>query len=104
MTHGSDLSRGKPRLLGSGLAISMCAKKEKIRDDRVTIKVDKVLWNMILQELRKHPEWGLKSVSGFVRRAIANELKETRCSGEKKVIEILLRPRPSRGNIRGRGP
>ena len=82
----------------------MQAKRTEYRDDRVTIKIDKDLWKVITQKVREHPEWGLRSVSDFIRKAIANELETKRSAVEKKVIEINLSPRFSREDSRGKGP
>jgi len=79
------------------------SKRMKDSDDRVTIKIDKDLWKVITQKMKEHPEWGLRSVSDFIRRAIANELDD-RGVGEKKIIEIRLNPRLSRGGSRDRDP
>ena len=70
----------------------------------MTIKIDKDLWKVITQKVREHPEWGLRSVSDFIRKAIANELETKRSAVEKKVIEINLSPRFSREDSRGKGP
>jgi len=82
----------------------MPEKKMTGSDDRVTIKIDKDLWKFISHKMKEHPEWGLRSVSDFIRRSIANELEERRGVGEKKVIEIRLNPRSSREGSRDRGP
>jgi len=82
----------------------MPTKRTKGSDDRVTIKIDRDLWKVITQKMKEHPEWGLRSASDFIRRAIANELEERRGVGEKKIIEIRLNPRLSREGSRDRGP
>jgi len=86
------------------MELTMQAKRTEYRDDRVTIKIDKDLWKVITQKVREHPEWGLRSVSDFIRKAIANELETKRSAVEKKVIEINLSPRFSREDSRGKGP
>jgi hypothetical protein len=82
----------------------MSPKRMKASDDRVTIKIDKDLWKVITLKMKEHPEWGMRSVSDFIRRAISNELEDRRGVGEKKVIEIRLNPRLSREGSRDKGP
>ena len=74
------------------------------KDDRITIKIEKDMWKVISKEIKNHPEWGVKSVSEFIRRAISNELEEKTSVTERKVLEIQLRPRLSRADSRGRDP
>jgi len=74
------------------------------KDDRITIKIDKDMWKVISRQIRDHPEWGVKSVSDFIRRAIAHELEAKTSVTERKVLEIELRPRLSREDSRGRDP
>ena len=62
------------------------------KDDRVTIKIDKDMWKAITKQIRSHPEWGVKSVSEFIRRAVARELEAKASHVERKVLEIQLRP------------
>lgn len=86
------------------MVLRLPGKKAKEIDDRVTIKIDKDTWRIINERMGEHPEWGLRSVSDFIRRAIANELDDRTSSGAKKVIEIRLNPRLSRADSRGKGP
>ncbi len=88
---------------GSSGGARMPTKRTKNSDDRVTIKIDKDIWKVITTKMKEHPEWGLRSVSDFIRRAIANELDD-RGVGEKKIIEIRLNPRLSREGSRDKGP
>ena len=74
------------------------------KDDRVTIKIDRDMWRVISRQVRDHPEWGVKSVSDFIRRAIAHELEAKTSITERKVLEIQLRPTFSREDSRGRDP
>lgn len=67
-------------------------RKEKQSDDRVTIKIDKKLWKIISNMIKRHPEWGIGSVSEFIRRAIDKEIELRTKDLEKKIIEINLKP------------
>jgi len=82
----------------------MKSKSSPGKDDRITIKIDKGMWKAITKEIRDHPEWGVKSVSEFIRHAVARELEAKKSVTERKVLEIQLRPRLSRGDSRGRDP
>jgi len=62
------------------------------------------MWKVISRQIRDHPEWGVRSVSEFIRRAIAYELEVKTSITERKVLEIQLRPRLSREGSRGRDP
>lgn len=79
-------------------------KTESDKDDRITIKIDKDMWKIITRQIRNHPEWGVKSCSEFIRRAISHELEDKTNVTEHKVLEIQLRPRLSREDNRGRDP
>lgn len=74
------------------------------KDNRITIKIDKDLWKAITLRIKEHPEWGVRSVSDFIRRSVANELEERGKVQDKKVIEISLHPRFSRAGSRDRDP
>ncbi len=74
------------------------------KDDRITIKIDKEMWKVITKQMSIHPEWGVKSVSDFIRRAVARELEAKSNVTERKVLEIELRPRFSPEDSRGRDP
>jgi hypothetical protein len=86
------------------MVLTMGATRTKGGDDRVTIKIDKDLWKVITQRIKAHPEWGMRSVSDFIRRAISNELGGRENTDDKKVIEIRLSPRLSRAGSRGKDP
>jgi len=62
------------------------------------------MWKVISRQIRDHPEWGVKSVSDFIRRAISHELETKTTITERKVLEIQLRPKLSREDSRDRGP
>jgi len=70
-------------------------KTKKQSDDRVTIKIDKKLWKTISDMIKHHPEWGIRSVSDFIRRAVDNEIGLRMRVSERKVIEINLRSQNS---------
>ncbi|MBE0518220.1 MAG: ribbon-helix-helix protein, CopG family, partial [Thermoplasmata archaeon] len=74
------------------------------RDDRITIKIEKEMWKVINKQIRDHPEWGVRSVSEFIRRAISHELEEKASVTERKVLEIQLRPRLLRADSHCRDP
>jgi len=73
-------------------------------DDRVTIKIDKDLWSVIDRQIREHPEWGMSSVSDFIRRSVDRELEYRALTAGQKMIEIQLSPRHPRTDSRDRGP
>jgi len=79
-------------------------KTDPDKDDRITIKIDKDMWKVISRQIREHPEWGVRSVSEFIRRAISHELEAKTNVTERKVLEIQLRPRLSREDSRRRDP
>jgi len=66
--------------------------KKTPKDNRVTLKFDKEFWNLVTKEIDNHPEWGVKSVPDFVRRAVDNELNARKKSTDRKVIELRFRP------------
>jgi hypothetical protein len=76
--------------------------KKSLKDDRVTLKFDKGFWNLVAKEINKHPEWGVKSVPDFVRRAVDNELNARKKSTERKVVELRLKPHRSQEDTRDR--
>ena len=82
----------------------MAHKSEKTRDDRITIKLDKNLWKIISDQIKLHPEWGVKSVSDFIRRAVDNELNTRKRISERKVIELNLSSRDSQEDSRDKHP
>jgi hypothetical protein len=69
--------------------------KKSPKDNRVTLKFDKEFWDLVANEIDKHPEWGVKSVPDFVRRAVDNELSNRKRTVERKTIQIDLLTRGS---------
>lgn len=61
------------------------------------------MWKVISRHIRNHPEWGVKSVSDFIRRAIAHELEAKTSMTGRKVLEIQLQPSVSPEDSRDRG-
>jgi hypothetical protein len=79
-------------------------KKKAVTDDRVTIKIDKALWKVIADQIKRHPEWGASSVSEFIRRSVDRELEYRTMTAGQKMLEIQLTPRRLREGSRDRGP
>lgn len=77
---------------------------QNVRDDRVTIKIDRALGVVIESRLRAHPEWGINSISEFIRRAIDRELEYRSQMSEKKVLGLEITPAGSPAGNRGTGP
>ncbi len=82
----------------------MPGKKKTILDDRVTIKIDRGLWKVITEQIEKHPEWGMSSVSDFIRRSVDRELEYRTMTAGQKMIEIQLNPGRPREGSRDKGP
>ena len=81
------------------------SEKEKKTDDRVNIKLPRDLCKLISQKIREHPEWGIRSISDFVRRAMDNELRIRLGDIDRKVIEIRMNSSPvSPDDILNRDP
>lgn len=78
--------------------------KKATTDDRVTIKIDKGLWKAIMDQIALHPEWGMASVSEFIRRSVDRELEYRTMTAGQKMLEIQLTPRSLQRDIRDRGP
>jgi hypothetical protein len=74
--------------------------KKSPKDSRVTLKFDKGFWDLVAKEIDKHPEWGVKSVPDFVRRAVDNELNARTKSIDRKVIELHLKSHRSQEDTR----
>jgi metal-responsive CopG/Arc/MetJ family transcriptional regulator len=72
-------------------------------DRRTSIKISKTLYNEISKEISAHPEWGMSSVSEFVRRAIDHELSARRMQVERKTIELILTDLVNKAGTRGKG-
>lgn len=79
-------------------------KDELKKDKRITIKIDPSLWKAISTEIERHPEWGINSVSEFIRRAIDHEMMARKSNQDRKIIEICLDDRISHGDSRDKGP
>jgi len=62
------------------------------KDDRVTLKMDRALWKKIEELVKANPEWGLSSVSEFVRRAIDSEIRARKEEKGSRVITLCLAP------------
>jgi len=62
------------------------------KDDRVTMKIDRKLWNEIESLINSHPEWGVISVPEFVRRAIDSEIRTRMEPETRRVISLCLSP------------
>ncbi|MDH4123378.1 MAG: hypothetical protein OEV21_04785 [Thermoplasmata archaeon] len=82
------------------------ARRKKVikSDNRITIKLDPPLWKAISKEIDSHPEWGIKSVSEFVRRAIDHELILRRNATGRRIIELSLDQRFSQADNPDKGP
>lgn len=80
------------------------AKKASTKDSRITIKLDKHLWKIISEQIELHPEWGIRSVSDFIRRAIDTELSNRSKAVERKTIQIDLLTQGSQESSRDRDP
>ena len=63
---------------------------ETDRDNRVNIKLSRSMCSMIEKEIEDHPEWGITSVTDFVRRAVDHELTVRRNSRNRKVLEVRM--------------
>jgi hypothetical protein len=72
------------------------------KDTRVTMKVDRALWDSIRRQISDHPEWGILSVPEFIRRAVDNELRARNEAESSRVISLHLSP-DSKGKYR-KGP
>ena len=72
------------------------------KDDRVTLKIDRALWRKIDELIKANPEWGMSSVSEFVRRAIDSEIRARKEEKGNRVITLCLAPE-SKGKRR-KGP
>jgi len=82
----------------------MPGRKKAVADNRVTIKIDRALWKVITEQIEKHPEWGMASVSDFIRRSVDRELEYRAMTAGQKMVEIQLNPGRPREGSRDRGP
>jgi hypothetical protein len=62
------------------------------KDDRVTLKMDRPLWNQIQHMIETHPEWGIISVPDFVRRAVDSEMRARMEQSSSRVITLCFAP------------
>ncbi len=58
------------------------------KDSRVTMKMERSLWERIDELVSEHPEWGIVSVPDFVRRAIDSELRRRAENDSRRVIHL----------------
>lgn len=80
------------------------SRKKAVLDDRVTIKIDRALWKVITEQIESHPEWGMSSVSDFIRRSVDRELDYRTMTAGQKMVEIQLTPGHPREGSRDRDP
>ncbi len=80
------------------------SRKKAVSDDRVTIKIDRALWKVITKHIEKHPEWGMSSVSDFIRRSVDRELEYRTMTAGQKMVEIQLNPGRPREDSHDRDP
>jgi hypothetical protein len=62
------------------------------KDTRVTMKVERALWEKIDSVVNEHPEWGIVSVPDFVRRAIDSELRRRAETDSRRTIHLRFTP------------
>jgi len=62
------------------------------KDDRVTMKLDRPLWDEMERLISEHPQWGIISVPEFVRRAIDSEIRTRKDEDGTRVINVCLSP------------
>jgi hypothetical protein len=74
------------------------------RDNRITIKIDRGLGQAIEAKIREHPEWGVASISEFIRRAIDSELRYREQIADTRVLGPELTPGGPQAGNRGKGP
>lgn len=82
----------------------MPGKKKAVSDNRVTIKIDRTLWEVLTEQIEKHPEWGMASVSDFIRRSVDRELEYRTMTAGQKIVEIHLNPGRPREGSRDKDP
>jgi len=63
------------------------------KDERVSFKLNPAIRDAISKEIGKHPEWGINSVTEFIRRAIDHELTARKSENDRKIIEIFMKNR-----------
>lgn len=62
------------------------------KDARVTLKINREVWDIIANLIKKHPEWGIMSVNEFVRRAIDTDLRSRLDMESFRVINLSFAP------------
>lgn len=68
------------------------------KDVRVTMKVERALWERVQKLIEEHPEWGILSVPEFIRRAIDSEIRSRREAESSRVISLQMAPvEPDKG-------
>jgi hypothetical protein len=72
-----------------------------VKDDRVTMKVERQLWEEMEKLVESHPEWGILSVPEFVRRAIDSEMRTRKDADRTRTISLCLSPHTT--DIRRKG-
>lgn len=73
-----------------------------VKDDRVTMKVERQLWEEMEKLIHAHPEWGILSVPEFVRRAIDSEMRSRKESEKSRTINLCLDSRTKDSRRKGR--
>jgi len=68
-------------------------KKMTAKDERVSFKLDPAIRDAISKAIEKHREWGINSVTEFIRRAIDHELTARKSANDRKIIEIFMKNR-----------
>lgn len=60
------------------------------KDNRVTLKLDRAHWRRIEDLIKSHPEWGIVSVSEFIRRAVDAEIMRRKEEETSRVIDLCF--------------
>jgi hypothetical protein len=66
-------------------------KRKKSSEGRKSIKINNLLYEAVSREIEAHPEWGIGSVSDFIRRAVDHELTQRANIGDRRTVEFILR-------------
>lgn len=72
------------------------------KDGRVTMKVERQLWEEMEKLIASHPEWGILSVPEFVRRAIDTEIRARKDADKTRTINLCLVPHTKGSRRKGR--
>lgn len=62
------------------------------KNGRVTLKINREVWDIIANLIKRHPEWGIVSVNEFVRRAIDTDLRSRLDAESCRVINLCFAP------------